>query len=212
MDDELMGFLLMIDTDIEGVHLSGDINNMLINLEYYGIKDILHVNYTNNEKELCLRSAYCNITYFCSVDDGSIDDFIYELIEKYNSSSDLQSFSTLIDDEEDVNTGEEQQSMFSVMHIEDIVSDLSVVVLSKLVYEDTLIGYRFRLNNGCLDISVDKGRELGIVPYKLGKRVRLSEVNGVYASNYECTHKTLFPDISSDDDLCRKLFEIVLSQ
>lgn len=158
------------------------------------------------------------------------DDFISDDEDDFDSDDDENDFaeldaesnnelSTSIEDsiesdevDESITYANERKLNFSRMNIGNVTSDLSFIVLSKLMYNGTLQGYRFRLNNGCLDISVDKGRELGIVPYKISKRVNLKEINGVFASNYECTHRVLFPDISNDDKLCRTLLQTLLSQ
>lgn len=148
--------------------------------------------------------------------DGDEDDFADlndELESEFTASSEGSESSAESDEvDESITYANERKLNFSRMNIGNVTSDLSFIVLSKLMYNGTLQGYRFRLNNGCLDISVDKGRELGIVPYKISKRVNLKEINGVFASNYECTHRVLFPDISNDDKLCRTLLQTLLSQ
>lgn len=144
-----------------------------------------------NDKDYCLDSILVNL--------GLVD---------LSSTQSFKSYDASMDEESD---SDSTSDVFLRARLDNIVSDLSTVVVSKLMYDNNLIGYRFRLNNGCLDISIDKGNELGIVPYKVGKRVNLKAINGVLASNYECTNKVLFPDISNNDDLCRRLLEVVLS-
>lgn len=214
MNDEeiLVDFILSADTSIAGVTLTGDIGNMCINLKFEDFEDTLKASCSN--KLITLVSDYSGEIGNFTSKDYMIDNYVESILSSrhtfdFSNSSMISDLSADEDDEVSDNDG--QSASFSRLNIEHITSDLSVVVLSKLIYNNVLMGYRFRLNNGCLDISIDKGRELGIVPYKVCKRVQLTVTNGVYASKYECTHRVLFPDISNDDELCRRLLEVVLS-
>lgn len=214
MNDEeiLVDFILSADTSISGVTLTGDIGNMCINLKFEDFEDILKASCSN--KLITLVSEYSGEIGNFTSKDYMIDNYVEGILSSRHTFdfSNSSMVSDLSADEDDEVSGNDGQSVsFSRLNIEHITSDLSVVVLSKLIYNNVLMGYRFRLNNGCLDISIDKGRELGIVPYKVCKRVQLTVTNGVYASKYECTHRVLFPDISNDDELCRRLLEVVLS-
>ena len=214
MNDEevLVDFILSADTSIAGVTLTGDIGNMCIDLKFEDFEDTLKASCSN--KLITLVSDYSGEIGNFTSKDYMIDNYVESILSSrhtfdFSNSSMISDLSADEDDEVSDNDG--QSASFSRLNIEHITSDLSVVVLSKLIYNNVLMGYRFRLNNGCLDISIDKGRELGIVPYKVCKRVQLTVTNGVYASKYECTHRVLFPDISNDDELCRRLLEVVLS-
>ena len=214
MNDEegLVDFILSADTSIAGVTLTGDIGNMCIDLKFEDFEDTLKASCSN--KLITLVSDYSGEIGNFTSKDYMIDSYVESILSSrhtfdFSNSSMVSDLSADEDDEVSDNDG--QSASFSRLNIEHITSDLSVVVLSKLIYNNVLMGYRFRLNNGCLDISIDKGRELGIVPYKVCKRVQLTVTNGVYASKYECTNRVLFPDISNDDELCRRLLEVVLS-
>lgn len=192
-------------TTIDGVELLKDTNNETIKIIGESLSSVLNVdeNYDSAEDIVIEVNDKKFIRFY---DDNCLDSIIFSLI---SNKSDL-----IIEDEEDEieeDENEDNEFSFSRIGIDRITSDLSFAVISKLIFNETLIGYRFRLKNGCLDISVEKGKELGIVPYKIGKRVTLTQINGVYASNYECKNKVLFPDISGDDELCRELLQIVLS-
>lgn len=214
MNDEevLVDFILSADTSIAGVTLTGDIGNMCIDLRFEDFEDTLKASCSN--KLITLVSEYSGEIGNFTSKDYMIGNYVESILSSRHTFdfSNSSMVSDLSADEDDEVSGNDGQSVsFSRLNIEHITSDLSVVVLSKLIYNNVLMGYRFRLNNGCLDISIDKGRELGIVPYKVCKRVQLTVTNGVYASKYECTHRVLFPDISNDDELCRRLLEVVLS-
>jgi len=214
MNDEevLVDFVLSADTSIAGVILTGDIGNMCINLKCEDFEDTLKASCT--DKVITLVSEYSGEIGNFTSKDYMIDNYVENILcsrHTFDFSNSSMVFDLSADEDDEVRGSNDKSASFSKLNIELITSDLSVVVLSKLVYNNELMGYRFRLNNGCLDISIDKGRELGIVPYKVCKRVQLTVTNGVYASKYECTHRVLFPDISNDDELCRRLLEIVLS-
>ena len=138
-----------------------------------------------------------------------IDDFLLDIKAKSIPSVPEQTVDGFESDE--VIDNDSNPRGYNRYEVDRITSDMSSVVLSKLVCGDEIIGYRFRLNNGCLDISRVKGEELGITPYKVGRRIDLKLINGIYASNFECKNKIFFPDISSDDVLCKKLIQAVLS-
>lgn len=190
MNSILSGYLSCVYTTVDNVIL--ETSGEYILLSYFDVEDKILV--SNDFTRITLRSSLLDSPYEC------IDSYVMQIINYCTHNN-------ICDDEV-----ESEHLDFCKFDVDRITSDLSVVVISKLMYENSLIGYRFRLNNGCLDISIDKGKELGIVPYKIGKRVQLSAINGVLASNYECKNKVLFPDISNDDTLCKKLLESVLSQ
>lgn len=209
----LKEFLMDAYTTMDNVVLESDVDNNCISLSYLNFNDIIRV--SCDEDDVILISDFYQKKYTCGDSDVCIDAYVVNIINAYQHStrttqSSEKTQGDLYEDEID-DTIQDDEPNFSRLNIDRITSDLSTVVISKLVYEDNLIGYRFRLNNGCLDISIEKGKELGIVPYKIGKRVPLSATNGVLASKYECNHKVLFPDISNDDELCRKLLEALLS-
>lgn len=207
---DLNDYILGIFTTLDNVDLEYDIEHSCLYLRYKDLKDTIRV--TGNGTDVLLTSECYPKSYSCSYLDFCINDYIEQIITAHDNSG-SKSFkvqSDLSDDEID-DTSSDSGNNFARLNIDRITSDLSTVVISKLVFEDNLIGYRFRLNNGCLDISIEKGKELGIVPYKIGKRVPLTAINGVLASKYECNNKVLFPDISNDDELCRRLLEVVLS-
>ena len=203
MNSILSGYLSCVYTTVDNVIL--ETSGEYILLSYFDVEDKILV--SNDFTRITLRSRLLDSPYECEDSDICIDSYVMQIIN-YCTHNNIYS---LCDDEVD-DAVESEHLDFCKFDVDRITSDLSVVVISKLMYENSLIGYRFRLNNGCLDISIDKGKELGIVPYKIGKRVQLSAINGVLASNYECKNKVLFPDISNDDTLCKKLLESVLSQ
>lgn len=213
MDEDLKEFCTQAYTTLEGAVLTGDADNHCIELVYRSFKDYIRVSY--GEDNIILVSDYYPKEFNCGNADYCVDAYIMSIIRSYKKcslSNTVQSTleNDLCDDEID-DTFVEDKHKFSALNIDKITSDLSTIVVSKLVFEENLIGYRFRLNNGCLDISIEKGKDLGIVPYKIGKRVQLSSTNGVLVSKYECNNKVLFPDISNDDELCRKLLQALLS-
>lgn len=64
------------------------------------------------------------------------------------------------------------------------------------------------------DISYRIGKDTDIVKrvfIHYGGSKPLTATNRVLASKYECGYKVLFPDISNDDDLCKRLLEALLS-
>lgn len=217
MDGILEDFLSNAYVTIDNVEITPDIVNNKIELVNPDFRDIIRV--SCDEDNIVLVSDLYGNEYTCGDSDFCIDAYVLAIVSAYtreiNKRSQTQSQEVkvpldLCEDEIDEKV-EGDEHNFSRLNIDKIVSDLSVVVISKLVFEDNLIGYRFRLNNGCLDISIEKGKELGIVPYKIGKRVPLTAINGVLASKYECNNKVLFPDISSDDEICNKLLKALLS-
>lgn len=217
MDGILEDFLSNAYVTIANAEITPDIVNNKIELVMPDFRDIIRV--SCDEDNIVLVSDLYGKEYTCGDSDFCIDAYVLAIVSAYtreiNKRSQTQSQEVkvpldLCEDEIDEEV-EGAEHNFSRLNIDKIVSDLSVVVISKLVFEDNLIGYRFRLNNGCLDISIEKGKELGIVPYKIGKRVPLTAINGVLASKYECNNKVLFPDISSDDELCNSLLKALLS-
>lgn len=219
--DVLKEFLSEAYSTLDGVTVVSDLETDSLLLETSEFEDIIRVSKVNDI--MSLTSDYYGKEYICGDSDYCIDAYVMSILGAYRRAMNCaKSTETEVEqpsqrkqqdlcaDEIDEVTSEEEHS-FSRLNIENIVSDLSVVVISKLVFEDSLIGYRFRLNNGCLDISIEKGKELGIVPYKIGKRVQLQAVNGVLASKYEVNNKVLFPDISSDSELCATLLKELLS-
>lgn len=217
MDGILEDFLSNAYVTIDNAEITPNIVNNKIELVTPDFMDIIRV--SCNEDSIVLVPNTYGEEYTCGFSDFCIDACVLAVVGAYTREANKRSQNQpqevkvpldLCEDEIDEKV-EGDEHNFSRLNIDKIVSDLSVVVISKLVFEDKLIGYRFRLNNGCLDISIEKGKELGIVPYKIGKRVPLTAINGVLASKYECNNKVLFPDISSDYDLCDRLLKALLS-
>lgn len=197
-----------------GVPIETDIdNNKIIVKTDDGVSDTIRVSTLNGEN-IILSSNSTNeeATVSKEVDIDELEKYFerlnisYDIMLAENSNSETD----LLEDEVDEHTSNSSPA-YETADIQRITSDLSKVVVSKLMCNDTLVGYRFRTNNGCLDISIEMGTHLGIVPYKICKRVNLQEVDGVLVSNFEKKNHVLFPDISNNEELCRKMLKAVLS-
>lgn len=206
-------FISNVYTTIEGVELEPDLENKKIKFETCNFSSDLMVSLDGALSELVIKSEFYDCTSNYPIPFGCIciDDFVSGYLEAIDffAPEPEEEWEWFIGDEDDDYI--EEDCSYSKFSIEEISSDLSVVTVSKLMFDDTLIGYRFWLTNGCADISIDKGRELGFAPYKISKIVKLKEKNGLLVSDYECDAKVLFPDVSDDDALCKKLFGIILS-
>lgn len=203
MDDILKNFLLNAYTTIDDVYLTSDVENSCLMLKFRGFRDCIRVSLVDDN--IVVSSDYYGDEYTCGDSDLCLDVYLTAILASVRAEG-----NSLSDDE--LEDSSEEDTDFVKAAIDDIVSDTSTVVLSKLMFDGKIIGYRFRLRKGCVDISLEKGRELGIVPYKIGKHINLIDKGGVFASKYECTNKVLFPDISYNDKLCRELLEVLLSK
>ena len=88
--------------------------------------------------------------------------------------------------------------------------DMSSVEVFKLVSVDDLVGYRFKLNRGYLDISAERGMALGLSPYRVIKEIQLKEHDGLLVTDYEIENNCLVKDVSDNTGICNDLVKNLL--
>lgn len=90
--------------------------------------------------------------------------------------------------------------------VPDDVSEVSIVAL---VYNDKIIAYRFKTDKGNFDVTREVALKYGISEYKMEKCVRLENHNGILMSKGEVARGRCIPEISNNEEDCKKLFDIL---
>lgn len=90
--------------------------------------------------------------------------------------------------------------------VPDNVSEVSIVAL---VYNDKIIAYRFKTDKGNFDVTREVALKYGISEYKMEKCVRLENHNGILMSKGEVSRGRCIPEISNNEEDCKKLFDIL---
>ena len=90
--------------------------------------------------------------------------------------------------------------------VPDNVSEVSIVAL---VYNDKIIAYRFKTDKGNFDVTREVALKYGISEYKMEKCVRLENHNGILMSKREVSRGRCIPEISNNEEDCKKLFDIL---
>lgn len=90
----------------------------------------------------------------------------------------------------------------------DSITDVKIVALK---YNGKLVAYRFKTNIGCFDIDKETAQSYGVSEYKVTKAITLNKCNNLLMSNSEISGKRIIPDISSNFELCNKLFNLLFN-
>lgn len=149
-----------------------------------------------------------------SEDLGSlIDDPFKEELKNSNYGTNNVSFNI-----EKNNLGAEIENPFEVetLTIEDEETDygdLTVDFVKGLILDDDIIGYRIKTNKGLFDISLVSARQYGLYNYRVTKGIKVQKYDdfGKYMSKSEYMNNIVVPDISDNEELCKKIIAILLT-
>lgn len=84
--------------------------------------------------------------------------------------------------------------------------------LVSLKYNNKIVGYRFKSEEVSYDISIEKAKELGVSAFKVTRAIDLEDYNGLLMSKSEIKTGKCCTDISDNDELVMKLFNLIMGK
>ena len=101
---------------------------------------------------------------------------------------------------------------FEVLPTKSIVPDgIRHIRVVGLMYNNEIIAYRVKTDKGNFDMTLDSLSRYGIGGFKIEKVIKLDRVNGMIMSASERKNKRLVPDISKNEEDCRKIYNLLFS-
>ena len=93
-----------------------------------------------------------------------------------------------------------------------VVSDgITSVRIVALKYQDRVIAYRFKTNVGAFDMKKAIAEMHGISDMKVETSIKLQSVNGLLMSQKEIDKNVCIPDVSDNEEDCKKLIAALLN-